>query len=95
MRILFSCVALLQDSLQQQLQELQESSSKALQEVQQQAQALHLKVQEQELEIYNTTYALHNAQVRLSRAHSEHHRQVQRLHNQQKRRAASDCLLRA
>ncbi|WIA10234.1 hypothetical protein OEZ85_010434 [Tetradesmus obliquus] len=51
------------DSLQQQLQDLQESSIKALQEVQQQAQALHLKVQEQELEIYNTTYALQNAQA--------------------------------
>ncbi|WIA30296.1 hypothetical protein OEZ86_000384 [Tetradesmus obliquus] len=51
------------DSLQHQLQDLQESSSKALHKVQQQAQALHLKVQEQELEIYNTTYALHNAQA--------------------------------
>jgi hypothetical protein len=57
----------LQDSLQQQLQDLQDNSSRALQEVQQQAQALQLKVQEQELEIYNTSYALHNAQVQLSR----------------------------
>jgi hypothetical protein len=57
----------LQETLQQQLQDLQERSSRELQEVQQQAQALHLKVQEQELEIYNTTYALHGAQVRINR----------------------------
>jgi hypothetical protein len=61
-----SNLASLQDSLQQQLQELQESSSRELQQVQQQAQALQQKVQAQELEIYNTTYALHNAQVKLA-----------------------------